>query len=255
MNRTDAGWWVDDDREFLLERIASRISGAESSRDVLNEAVACVTSVLDCDACEIYLLEGEDLVLRASSGNQAGLCHHVTKRAWRDIRWAEGQWEPIVVPEMAYSDARGRAFKRRGGEFFEAVLSVPVVASGRLVGVINAQSHARRRYTEDEINVISTLSFLVGLKIEVARLNRDNASLVKRLESQGDIEKATRILQADLGLTQRDAYLLLQRQSRDRRKPMKDVAAAILLSCRLKNLPGSDCEGLSITPKNPELLS
>jgi uroporphyrinogen-III synthase len=44
------------------------------------------------------------------------------------------------------------------------------------------------------------------------------------------VERAKGILQRTLHLSEEDAYLVLQRESRQRRKPMKDVAEAIVLS-------------------------
>ena len=44
------------------------------------------------------------------------------------------------------------------------------------------------------------------------------------------MERAKGILQRDLGLNEEQAYLALQRQSRQKRKPMKEIAEAIVLS-------------------------
>jgi uroporphyrinogen-III synthase len=44
------------------------------------------------------------------------------------------------------------------------------------------------------------------------------------------VERAKGILQRELSLSEEDAYLTLQRQSRQRRKSMKEVAQAIVLS-------------------------
>ena len=44
------------------------------------------------------------------------------------------------------------------------------------------------------------------------------------------MERAKGILQRDPGLTEEQAYLALQRQSRQKRRPMKEIAEAIVLS-------------------------
>jgi uroporphyrinogen-III synthase len=43
------------------------------------------------------------------------------------------------------------------------------------------------------------------------------------------VERAKGILQRDLGLSEEQAYLALQKQSRQKRKPMKEIAEAIIL--------------------------
>jgi uroporphyrinogen-III synthase len=68
----------------------------------------------------------------------------------------------------------------------------------------------------------------------LARLEGENLQLAEELESRKVVERAKGILQRDLKLTEEEAYLTLQRESRQRRKPMKDVAEAILLADELR---------------------
>src|SRR5919109_2620144 len=50
----------------FLHGIANRISSEVPFHDVLTQVVEFVTSVVECDSCFVYVLEGEELVLRAS---------------------------------------------------------------------------------------------------------------------------------------------------------------------------------------------
>jgi len=50
------------------------------------------------------------------------------------------------------------------------------------------------------------------------------------LETRKLVERAKGILQRELRITEEEAYLTIQRQSRQRRKSMKEVAEAIVLS-------------------------
>jgi uroporphyrinogen-III synthase len=89
-------------------------------------------------------------------------------------------------------------------------------------------------YRPRQIRLISTIGFLVGAIIELARLESENLQLAEELETRKLVERAEGILQRDLKLTEEEAYLTLQRESRQRRRPMKDVADAILLSDDLR---------------------
>ncbi len=79
-----------------------------------------------------------------------------------------------------------------------------------------------------------TLGFLAGATVERARLESENAHLLDRLETRKVVERAKGILQRDMQLSEEDAYLTLQRESRQRRKSMREVAEAIVLSEDLK---------------------
>jgi uroporphyrinogen-III synthase len=78
--------------------------------------------------------------------------------------------------------------------------------------------------------LISTIGFLVGAEIEMARLESENVHLSEKLETRKLVERAKGILQRELKITEEEAYLTIQRQSRQRRKSMKEVSEAIVLS-------------------------
>ena len=107
---------------------------------------------------------------------------------------------------------------------------MPVLCRGRVVGVINLQNREPHEYSEREIKLISTIGFLVGAEIEMARLESENLHLSEKLETRKLVERAKGILQRELKITEEEAYLTIQRQSRQRRKSMKEVAEAIVLS-------------------------
>jgi len=61
--------------------------------------------------------------------------------------------------------------------------------------------------------------------------------LSARLETRKIVERAKGIMQRDLKISENEAYLTLQRESRQRRKSMRDVAEAILLNDEIRNRP------------------
>ena len=98
------------------------------------------------------------------------------------------------------------------------------------MGVINLQHRQTHVHKRREIRLISTIGFLVGAEIEMARLEDANSNLYDQLQTRKVVERAKGILQRDLGLSEEQAYLTLQRQSRQKRKPMKEIAEAVVLS-------------------------
>src|SRR5258708_14885215 len=62
------------------------------------------------------------------------------------------------------------------------------------------------------------------------RLEKENSDLTHRLEVRKLVQRAKGILQQDLNIAEQEAYLMLQRQSQQRRLPMKDIARAVVLS-------------------------
>jgi uroporphyrinogen-III synthase len=113
-----------------------------------------------------------------------------------------------------------------------------VLSRGKLTGVINVQHKEQHEHSRREIQLISMLGFFVGAEIEMARLEIENVQLNERLETRKIVERAKGILQRDLGLTEEDAHLTIQRQSRQRRKSKKEIAEAIILGDELRKAKG-----------------
>ncbi|HXQ29972.1 MAG TPA: GAF domain-containing protein [Gemmatimonadales bacterium] len=215
----------------LVSRMADRIAAAAPLEDVLDDVVVFVSAVVWCDSCFIYVLEGDELVLRASKNSHPEAVGRLTMKVGQGITgWVAEHREPVVMAEGAYQDPRFKLFNELPEDRFEAFVSVPLVSGGRLVGVINVQDRAPHAYSEREISIIATLGFLVGAEVERARLESENANLSERLEARKIVERAKGILQGELKLSEEDAYVTLQRQSQQRRKSMKDIAEAIVLS-------------------------
>jgi uroporphyrinogen-III synthase len=227
-NRTD----VD-----LLHEIGSRLASASPLHAVLAQVVNVVSSVVRCDSCFVYVLQGADLVLRASKTPRPEVVDRLKLRIGQGITgWVAEHREPVAVGEGASRDPRFQAFHELPEDRYEAFLSVPVLSRGKLVGVINLQHEAPHVHTREEIQLVSTIGFLVGAEIEMARLEGENTALSERLEERKLIDRAKAVLQRDLGITEEEAYLTIQKQSRQRRRSKKDVAEAILLSDEMRRL-------------------
>ena len=219
----------------LMRRSAGRMAGALPLDAVLRELVDFATSVVRCDSCFIYVLEENELVLRASKNPHPNLVGRLRINLGHGITgWVAQHREPVFVSRNAAADPRFKLFTALPENRFEAFLSVPLISRGRLVGVINLQSREACAYSDREIGIISTLGFLVGAEIGRTRLENEKAQLTNQLEVRKVVERAKGILQNDLRLTEEAAYQMLRRESQQRRKSMKDVAEAILLSHAIK---------------------
>lgn len=65
---------------------------------------------------------------------------------------------------------------------------------------------------------------------EFVALQRENENLKKTLEARKIIERAKGILMETQGLSEAEAFSLIQRKSMDLRKPMGEIAQAVILS-------------------------
>jgi len=214
----------------VLHQISARMAAADPFHEVLAQVVEFVSEVVKCDSCFIYVLDGDDLVLRASKNPHGELVDRLKVRVGQGITgWVAEHQEPVAVSQHASEDPRFKVFNELPEDTYEAFLSVPVLCRGRVAGVINVQHRKPHIYSRKQIRLISTIGFFVGAEIEMARLETANSQLADQLETRKIVERAKGILQRDLAMSEEQAYLALQRQSRQKRRTLKEIAEAIVL--------------------------
>jgi GAF domain-containing protein len=219
-----------------LHRIAAHISSAAPLDEILGEIAEFSADAAKCDACGVYVAEGEYLISRSAQTYHPEAAHRVKiQPVVAATGWLAGTRELVVVAQDAWGDTRVKLFFNEPLEGrFESFVSIPMVSAGRLVGSINMIDRARQTPDENALELVATLGLLGGAEIERVKLASENAHLSEKLESRKIVERAKGILQRNLQLSEEDAYLTLQRESRQRRKSMKEVAEAIVLSEDLK---------------------
>src|ERR1700682_1645635 len=235
MTGPDSVMLLEDGAVDLLHEIGSRIAAADPLHEVLGRIVEFISSVVKSDSCFIYILEGNELVLRASKNPHTEIVDRLKLEVGQGITgWVGKHKKAVSVSRHSFKDTRFQSFNELPEDRFEAFLSVPVLSRDKVVGVINLQHCKPHVHTQRETQIISTIGFLVGAEIEMARLQSENSELSEQLETRKVGERAKGILQREFRLNEEDAYLTLQRQSRQRRKSMKEVAEAIILSDEIK---------------------
>jgi signal transduction protein with GAF and PtsI domain len=222
---------VEESSVDLLHEIGGRLATADGFHEVLNQVVEFASGLVKCDSCLIYVLEGEHLVLRASKNAHPDVVDRLKLRVGEGITgWVAEHHEPVAISEKAAHDPRFQFFHELPEDSYEAFLAVPLMCRGRVMGTINLQHIRPHVYKRKEIRLISAIGFLVGAEIELARMESLNSNLTDQLVTRKVVERAKGILQRELGLSEEQAYLALQKQSRQKRKAMKEIAEAIILS-------------------------
>ena len=213
----------------FLHEIGSRMAGSSPLRGVLTRVVEFASSAVKCDSCFVYILEEDELVLRASKNPHPDEVDHLRLKLGEGITgWVAKHREPVAIARSAFHDPRFQLFNELPEDRYEAFLSVPILCRSRLVGVLNLQHRQPHTHTRREVRLLSTIGFFVGAEIEMARLEEKSSQLSDELESRKMVERAKGILQRELQVSEEEAYLTLRRRSRQLRKSMKEIAQSII---------------------------
>jgi signal transduction protein with GAF and PtsI domain len=224
----------------LLHRISNIVSSELSLDEMLGEIVGLTVQVTGCDACLVYLIEREtsEIVLRASQvPHQVDLGNIRLKVGEGVTGWVVEHHSVVALPENASADWRFKRFQALVEDTYEAFLSVPLVSGGEVIGVINVHHREPHFHSPDEISLLTFVGEQMGgaisksvLAEENLRLQEETAEMRRQLETRKIVERAKGILQHRHNLTEEEAYLRLRNESRRLRRPMRDLAEAIILS-------------------------
>jgi two-component system, response regulator PdtaR len=229
-----------DSQVVLLHRISNIVASELSLDEMLGEIVGLTAQVTECDACLVYLIEHEtgEIVLRASQVPHAQDLGNLRMKMGEGVTgWVAEHKAVVALSEAASTDVRFKRFPALVEDTYEAFLSVPLVSGGDIIGVINVHHREPHYHTTDEISLLTFVGEQMGgvisksgLAEENARLQEEAQEMRRQLETRKLVERAKGLLQHRYKLTEEEAYLRLRNESRRLRRPMKDLAEAIILA-------------------------
>jgi PAS domain S-box-containing protein len=105
--------------------------------------------------------------------------------------WVAEHRQSVALGLNAWKDPRFKVVSELPEDQFESFLSVPILARGSAVGVINLQNRKPHEYTAREIAAISTIGAFVGAEIEMVRLEVESAQgVMERRKAEDRFYKA-----------------------------------------------------------------
>ncbi len=107
---------------------------------------------------------------------------------------------------------------------------VPLAVKGRVIGVLNCYTSKQHKFSKSELDLLTALANQAAIAIENAELDLRASSAEEALTTRKLIERAKDILSQDAHISSAEAYRLIQKQSMDIRKSMRQVAEAIILA-------------------------
>jgi uroporphyrinogen-III synthase len=224
----------------VLHRVSRIVSSELTLDEMLGEIVSLAAQITGCAACLVYLAETEvnEFVLRASLVPHAADLGTLRMKIGEGVTgWVAEHQSPVALAANAAADPRFKMFPALVEDTYEAFLSVPVMNKGRAIGVINIHHRERHEHSVEEISTIQFIGEQMGSAIGKSLLEEENARLaaeteeMKRLlETRKAVERAKGLLQRRHNLSEEEAYLRMRNESRRLRRPMKELADAIILA-------------------------
>ena len=115
-----------------------------------------------------------------------------------------------------------------------SLASVPLAVKGRVIGVLNCYTSKKHKFSKHEQDLLTVLANQAAIAIENAELDLRARSAEEALAIRKLVERAKEILAQEVNILPSEAYRLIQKQSMDTRKSMREIAEAIILAREIK---------------------
>ncbi len=235
-------------RMEALAAVARTISAESYLNRILQAISEMVAETLDSPVCSVMLVDEDrrELVISAACCSSPDYLHKMPLKIEDSlIGRVVREGEPIIVPNvLAEKQYRYPELARKTG--LASLLSVPLLTREKVIGTINLYTREQRAFTEDEIGFVKVVAGQAAIAIENARLMSETLDMKRTLEARKLVERAKGILQHKYSLTEEEAYLRLRNESRRLRRPMRDLAEAVILADELNKK--RSVEGLTAVP-------
>ena len=147
----------------LLRRLRDIMAGSGTAQERLDRIVRVIAAEMVAEVCSAYIMRaGEVLELFATEGLRPESVHRTR------LRVGEGLVGVVAATArpLALADAQSHpnfAYRpETGEEIFHSLMGVPILRSGRVLGVLVVQNRTLRHYTEDEVEVLQTIAMIVA---------------------------------------------------------------------------------------------
>lgn len=219
-----------------LSKISKAISSELYLDNILKLIVTVTAEVMESKICSLMLLDEyrKELIVRATQSVSEGYNKKPNLKFGEGIAGRVAQANRLISVLDVKKDTRYVNVEIARKEKLCSLLSVPLSVRGRVIGVINCYTSSPHRFTKSEMDVLTTVANQAAIAIENTELMVRSKVIQEELETRKLVERAKDILMEELAISGQEAFRKIQKQSMNSRKPMREIAEAIILTKEIK---------------------
>ncbi len=215
-----------------LAKVANLINSGMYLEELLRLIVQVTAEIMNSKISSLMLLDPDkkELVVRATQS----ISEAYNKKP--NIRLGEGiagivakDNKPLCVLDVK-GDKRYLNSDIAKKEKLCSLACVPLAVKGRVIGVLNCYTSKKHVFSKHELDLLAALANQAAIAIENAELDLRAHSAEEALTTRKLVERAKDILSQEANILPSEAYRLIQKQSMDSRKSMREVAEAIIMA-------------------------
>jgi signal transduction protein with GAF and PtsI domain len=219
------------DLEFFWQISESVVSG-RYLKEILQLIVTMTAEIMNSKICSILLLDEkrQELTIEATQSISQDYIKKPNIKVGESVSGRTvKERRPIAIMDVTQEKQfRYPDIARR--EKIVSMLSVPMMVENRVIGVINTYTPEPRAFGETEIKLLRAVANQAAVAIENTKLREETLEARKTIETRKLMNRAKDILRRRMHISEDEAHRLLVSSSRNSRKPLREVAEAVLIT-------------------------
>ena len=233
----------------IMFEVAQEVNSTLNLEEVLGLILERAGDILEVGIVSLMLIEKEteEMVIKVARGLAERIVKTTRVKMGENVSgWVAERGEPLLVPNI---DEDPRFIKRDGEKYYNrSLLSVPLKAEGKVIGVINVNNKADKGvFNQDDLDLLIALSNQAAIAIENSRLHERVRRKAEALEAANQ----------ELRRVSEEKREFVSQVSHDLRTPLTSIKGftSILLTGSLGELTREQKEKLEKIGKHSDWLT
>ena len=148
---------------LLLRQIRDVMAQAMSAQIRLDQVVEVISGGFASDVCSVYLLRAGDILeLFASKGLKASSVHKTRLQVGQGLVGEIAATAEALNLADAQQHPKFEYRPETGEEIYSSFIGVPILQSGKVIGVLVVQSKVAKQYSPDQMEVMQTVAMVLS---------------------------------------------------------------------------------------------
>ena len=220
----------------VLYQISRALVGRQDLDAILQQVVSMTAELVGSKICSLMLLNDKksELVIKATQSLSTAYRDKPPIKVGQSISGRVVENKHVIQVADVTKDPRYGYPEIARQEGLRSLLSVPLLLSDRIIGVLNCYTDAEKVFNKEEIRLVQTIANQAAIVIDHVRVVSEEAEARLTLETKTAVDGAKRVLMKRRKMSEEEAHRFIQKASMEKNKPQKAIAEAILIAAELE---------------------
>ncbi len=219
-----------------LSKVANLITSGLYVEELLRLIVQVTAEIMNSKVCSLMLLNPgtQELSVRATQSISESYNKKPNIKLGTGIAGKVAQQNKLMCIVDVRNDLLYLNRDIAKKENLVSLACVPLTVKGRVIGVLNCYTSKKHKFSKPELDILTAVANQAAVAIENAELDVRARTAEEALSTRKAIERAKDILSQEANIPPSEAFRLIQKQSMDMRKSMREIAEAVILAKDIK---------------------